>query len=82
MNLLILSILILLTADFSGPSHKFKEGECGQDRIHEDVRKVTKVREFVYYYCKISDNKCIKGYSMRVKDFDRIMKKVDCKEKK
>lgn len=60
---------------------KFKKDQCAKDSIQENTRKVTLVREWVYNYCLIRDNKCSKKqYSMRIKDFDRIMKSVKCPE--
>ena len=64
------------------PIPQYKVGECSKDQIHEDVRKILKVKAYIYYYCKIVDNKCGKRYFMKIKDFDRIMIKAECKEKK
>lgn len=66
--------------DYIGkPDPKYKINECAKDQIHNDLRKVTKVGRYIYNYCKIRDNECGRGYSMRIKDFDRIMVKSDCK---
>lgn len=74
-------IVIAVVFDlFKLPEPKYKVNECAKDQIHNDLRKVTNVGKFIYNYCKIRDNKCNKGYSMRIKDFDRIMVPSDCKE--
>lgn len=57
----------------------FKVNECVTDSIKHETRKVLKVGPYIYNYCKMSDNICVKGYSMRIKDFDRIMIKTECK---
>lgn len=79
----ILGIMLLIGADFFiKPDPKYKVNECAIDQIHGDTRKITKVKEYIYNYCKLVDNKCDKYYLMRIKDFDRIMEKTNCKETK
>ena len=73
----------MFVAYFRGIQPKYKVDDCVKDQIHGDVRKVTVVRDWVYNYCKMRDNKCSeKKFSMRIKDFDRIMKPTTCPEAK
>ena len=76
--------LIALCIDyFRGEVPNFKIGECGQDSIHNKTRKVKVVDSWVYKYCILRDNKCSdKIYTMRIKDFDRIMTPIKCTEAK
>jgi hypothetical protein len=60
----------------------FKAGDCVRDLIHNDKRQVKDVKKFIYNYCKMVDNKCNKNHMMRIHDFDRLMRKVECNDKK
>lgn len=76
-------ILISVSLDYFGkPNPKYEVGDCVVDKIHDDKRKVTNVGRYIYNYCKIRNNKCSDGYSMRIKDFDRIMNKTSCEGEK
>lgn len=73
-------ITVVAILDYIGkPEPKYKVNDCVKDQIHGDLRKITHVGVFVYNYCKMKDNECRKGYSMRIKDFNRIMIKNTCK---
>lgn len=78
--LLFIGLGVFLFDYFGRPTPDYKVGECAIDKIHGDKRKVTEVREYIYKYCKIVDNKCNNYYSMRIKDFDRIMERRECQE--
>lgn len=75
---------VLMLVDYHrSKKPQFKVGQCAKDSIHEKTRKVTQVRTWVYNYCLMRDNKCSeKQYSMRIKDFDRLMKLTKCPEAK
>jgi len=56
-------------------------GNCAEDQIFGDPRKVMEVREVVYKY-RVYDKirkKYFEGF-MRIRDFDRIMKPIECPE--
>ena len=60
---------------------RFKVGDCVRDSIQNRVRKVRDVGSWVYKYCLMRDNECSdKKYTMRIKDFDRLMQPTACPE--
>lgn len=82
-KIFILGCLTILFYDLViRPRPDFNVGDCSKDKLHGDYRKVTKVREYVYNYCKFVDNKCDQHFFMRIKDYDRLMEKTECPEAK
>lgn len=73
-------IIVLLTLELytKGYSPKYKENECATTN-NKKVRKIIKVKQFMYEYCVLKYNKCSKYYQMRIYDFDNQMKYTKCK---
>lgn len=80
-TLLVIMLIALGVDYFRGQTPNFKVGECGKDSIHNKTRKIKVVDSWVYKYCILRDNECSeKIYTMRIKDFDRIMTPIKCTE--
>ena len=75
---------ILLGIDYyANKRPKFSISECVKDQIQQYTRKILKVDKWIYTYCRIKKTKCLKTrFSMRIKDFDLIMKPTTCPEAK
>ena len=81
--IVVICVIFMSIDYFSNTQPQYKVNECTKDQIHGNIRKVVVVKDWVYNYCKMRDNKCSKKkFSMRIKDFDRIMKLVKCPEVK
>lgn len=78
--------LLLVVVLYSCSAPKYKIGECAKDQLLEQIRKIEKVDKFKYEYALFHQptKKYIKPlFFMRIRDFDRIMIKVECpKEEK
>lgn len=69
--------IMVFVVDYYRSTPDFNKDECAKDPIHGDVRKITRVRSFIYeYVLPGSDRKLM----MRIKDFDKIMVSVSCEE--
>ncbi len=81
-SFMIASLVFVVSSRDLGDKPKYKKGDCVEDLEASRVRKVRLVREYVYNYCLMRDNVCEGEFSMRIRDFDRLMNKTDCPEEK
>lgn len=79
--IVVLMWLVLILSFKQSP--KFSKNDCAKWYFNNEIRKVLKVKKYVYKYCILVDNKCgDRLYTVRINTFDRIMEKIKCKENK
>lgn len=75
---IMLGIIVVLLVYLNMPNEaKFKVKDCVQDSIHNLIREIIFIDDFVYEY-KILDYNNDNTYFMRISDFDRIMTPSKC----